>query len=185
MAVIKKTCALAVLALALALPAFALDVNDVKILVQNGVQDDVIINMVQNNGLTTTPTTQDIIDLNNLGASSTLMSYLSSHTSPSVVAAPPAIVTTSPTYVVPQQEIIVTRPAPTYYYNYGYYGNPYRYYRPGPSFSFSFGGGPRWGHHRPGWGRPGPGWGGPRPGGHRPGGPRPGGPGRPGPRPHR
>lgn len=174
----KKILALGVLAMAFALPAFALDVNDIKVMVQNDVQDSVIINMVQNRGLSSGLSTQDIIDLSNLGASSTLLSYLSSTSSPGVTyvePAAPTVVAPSTTYVVPQPEVIVTPPPPVYYYNYGY---PYRHYRPGPSFSFWFGSGPR-----RGWGGPPPppwGWGGGRPhpprwGGHGPGGhgPRP------------
>jgi hypothetical protein len=37
-----------------------------------------------------------------------------------------------------------------YYRSYGYYQRPY-YYNPGPAISFSFGGGPRFGHRHHYW----------------------------------
>ena len=194
MGMVKKAILGGILALAIGLPALALDVNDVKNLVQNGVQEQVIISMLQARGLTSQPTTQDIVDLSAMGASSTLLSYLTPCGSaanpcpPTTTVVTPAptttIVTPAPTttYVVPQPEVVVA-PPPTVYYYPGTYTYP-RYYNGGSSFSFYFGSGPRYWGPGPYWGPrpyywgPGPRWGPPGPG------PRwGGGPGRPPPPP--
>lgn len=153
---IKKALALGIAVMTMTLSAFAFDVNDIKVMVQNDVQDDVIINMVQYRGLSSSPSAQDIVELNALGASSTLLSYLSSISSSCPAPSAPVTVAPPTTYMVPQQQVIVTSPPPVYYYP-----SPRRYYRPGPRFSFWFGG-PRWGggrhrpHHSPRWGGPRP-----------------------------
>lgn len=162
MLAIRKMLVAGAMALTLSLPALALDINDVKVMVQNNVQEDVIINMMQNRSLSGSASAQDIVDLTNMGASPTLLSYLTNSGAPAVTYSAPSTTyvqpapTCSPSYVVQQQpQVVVTSPPPVYYYS-----DPYRYYRPGPTFSFSFGGGrrhwgpgPGWGH-RPGWGRP-------------------------------
>lgn len=182
-----------------AAPLMALDANDIRNMLQNGVQESVIISMLQNQKLFRPLSTQEVIDLNQYGASATLLEQLThassvdgsySTTYVSTITPAPTIVQ-SPTVVTTSPQVIYTEPS-TVYYSTPYYGTPYRYYN-SPGFSFYFGSGrrhwggpPRWGpgpgyrpgppHGRPPGGRPG---GGPRPGGPggRPGGGRPGGPG--------
>ncbi len=185
-----------------AAPLLALDANDIRNMLQNGVQESVIISMLQNQKLSRPLTTQEVIDLNQYGASAALLEQLThtssvdgSYSTTTYVSPPTTITTTpaptivqSPTVVTTSPQVIYTEPSTVYY------TTPYRYYRPSPGISFYFGsgrrhwgGGPRWGHgpsYRPGppHGRP-PGG---RPGGGRPPGGRPGGPGgRPGGGPRR
>ncbi len=158
----------------------ALDVNDITELLANGVQDSVIINMVQSNKLDRPLSAREIVSLSRAGASQPLLEYLTSAgaANQSYVASQPApvYVEPAPTVVQQQPNVIVQQPptvvtqaptvvyeTPTYYYPRSYvYPRPYYYpYRSGPSFSFSFGGGRR--HYGP-----------PR-GGHRGGPPRHGG----------
>ncbi len=167
--------------------AMALDFADIKLMLQNGVQENVIISMIQNQKLSRSLTTQEVIELNSMGASANFLQYLTSSGSaaPAAVASSPEVVyveppattvTACPPTIVTQPEVIVAAPPPPVYY----YAPP----RPRPGISFYFGSGPRWGPRwGPGWGRPGPYWGPPRPPHHfRPG---PHGPGPRPPRPHR
>lgn len=168
-----------------AAPLLALDANDIRNMLQNGVQESVIISMLQNQKLTRPLTTEEVIDLNQYGASATLLeqlthsasvdgSYSTTYVSPTTTITPaPTIVQSPPTVVTTAPQVIYIEPQTVYY------TTPYRYYNPSPGISFYFGSGrrhwggpPRWGHG-PGPGfRPGPPHG--RPPGGRPGG-RPGG----------
>lgn len=166
-----KNLALAGVFLAMATgPAMALDASEVRMMLQNGVHEDVIISMLQNDKLNAPLSAQEVVELNSMGASSTLLQYL---TNPSYVnqspvvtdstttySSPSTVVTQSPTIITTEPQVIYTTPPPVVYYpNRYYYGRPY--YRSGPTFSFSFGsggrrhhgGGPRWGgpRGRPRW----------------------------------
>lgn len=144
----------------------ALDVNDINELLANGVQDSVIINMVQGNKLDRPLSAREIVSLTRAGASQPLLEYLTSAgaANQSYVASQPApvYVEPAPTVVQQQPNVIVQQPptvvtqaptvvyeaptvvyeTPTYYYPQSYvYPQPYYYpYRSGPSFNFSFGG---------------------------------------------
>lgn len=202
MRLIRKTILLRAVSLCVAAQAWTLDFRDIQHLLQSGVDESVIINMVRATPLTAALTAGDVIALSSAGASTGLMEFLTSSAavtaadSPTIVSAEPTTVyvepsttiveapTTiieSPTYVeVPS--VIYTEP---YYYNDYYYNDPFWY---GSSYPRWFGGSwhrppppPRRPSHRPP-SRPS--------GGHRPGGggpsvrpPRPGGrppSGRPG-----
>lgn len=170
--------------------AWGLDANEIAQLVRSGVQDTVIINMVQGQKLDRPLTAQDVLNLNAAGASGTLLeyvtrpeaissSYVAAQPAPVYVESPPIQVQQPTTVVTTQPNVVVAAP-PTVYYGSGYYNPsyvyPYRYY-PNYSFNFGFGSSRGWdrGHrYRPG-----------RPSG-RPHGPPPGRPGgRPGGRPPR
>ncbi len=170
-----------------AAPLLALDANDIKNMLQNGVQESVIISMLQNQKLSRPLTTQEVIDLNQYGASATLLeqlthsasvdtssSYTTTYSSPSTtttITPAPTIVQSPPTVVTTSPQVIYTEPSTVYY------TEPYRYYRPSPGISFYFGSGRRhWGGGPPRWGHGGPGFR-PRPPHGRPPGGRPGGPG--------
>lgn len=195
------------LALFAAMPASALDANEIVQLVKNDVQDTVIINMLQQNKLERPLTAQEVLILSNEGASSTLLEYLtrpesvsSSYVPPARTASSPVIVTdsttsvvetVSPTIVTSEPSVVVTSPNTVYYgstyaypstYYYPYtYSYPYTYrYGPTYSFGFSWGNSHRWRGRDHGYR--------PRPPSHhrpphsigRPSGGRPGGHGRPG-----
>lgn len=141
----------------------ALDVNDITEMLENGVQDSVIINMVQSNKLDRPLSAREIVGLSRAGASQPLLEYLTSAgaANPSYAASQPAPVYVEPaptTVVTPQPNVIVNQPptvvtqaptvvyeTPTYYYPQSYvYPRPYYYpYRQGPSVSFWFGSGGR------------------------------------------
>ncbi len=119
--------------------AFALDLSEVKTLVLNGVDESVIIDMV-NQGGNWSADSGDVAELRALGASETLIAAVL--TAPKV---PPTVYYEQPPTVVAQPPTVVYERAPTYVYPYPY---PRRHYfpaRPGISFSFGFGGG----HHYP------------------------------------
>lgn len=148
--------------------ALALDAGEIANLVKSGVQDTVIINMVQSQKLNRPLSTSDVLMLNANGASPTLLEYLTRPEAVSAAYVPPEIsaptvVTTAPSptvtvvdptpTIVTQPNVVVTSPppvyySPTYYYPYSSYSYPtYRYRsRPSVSFGFSFGGGK---HYRP------------------------------------
>lgn len=152
----------------------ALDADDIRELLENGVQDSVIINMVQAGKLPQPLTAREIVDLSRAGASPSLLEYLTSPNAanPPPIAPPVTIVEPAPatTVVTPQPNVVVTQQptvvyeTPTYYYPQSYvYPTPYYYpYRSGPSISFWFGSGgrrhsgPRYGggHRPPQHGRP-------------------------------
>jgi hypothetical protein len=122
---------------ALSSAALALDANDIILLSRNGVSDAVIINMVQNQGLSRPLTTQDVVQLNANGVSSELLEYLTR--SGAAIGQPPIVA--SPV----QPPVIVTTVPPTsYYYSHPGYVYAPRYYGPprrgGLFFDFSFGG---------------------------------------------
>lgn len=181
----------------------ALDADEIANLVRSGVQDSVIINMVQGQKLDRPLTTGEVMSLNANGASAQLLEFLTrpDAVNSAYVAPPPAAaivgesvypsVVSAPT-VVSSPQVVVTTP-PTVYYEYDYYdpGYVYPYYGsswPGYYGGFWWGGGGyRYRDHRyrdyrhgpPRYGHGGRGPSRPSPG-FRPGGggPRPGG-GRP------
>ena len=147
--------------------ASALDANDIVMMVKNGVDDSVIVNMVQTQKLPHPLTAQEVMALNAGGASSYLLENLTRPDASLAAATTATVVTGSsaptvtyvepePTIVTAQPSVIVTQPPTVYTYPYTYYSSPYPYYynsypryhryRSGPSFSigFGFGGGNRW-----------------------------------------
>lgn len=112
-----KTVLLGVSLLVLSGMAFALDANDISQMVRNGVQDSVIINVVQTQKLNRPLTAQEVLLLNTNGASPTLLEYLtrSEAVSGSYVATSPAptIVTGSNDVTYAAPSITVSPPAPT------------------------------------------------------------------------
>lgn len=133
--------------------ANAIDFNDLLQLKRSGVQDQVIVNLVQANKLPVPLTTSQILALNAAGASPSLLDFLtrpeSSYAQAAIVSDPDCYtgdcgatdyveyVESAPTYIVqePSPTIIVETPvyyeSPTYYYDYSpsYYGS-YSYNRP-------------------------------------------------------
>lgn len=180
--------------------ASALDSNDVIQMIRNGVQDPVIINMIQNQKMDRPLTAQEVVALSAAGASSSLLEYMTrpeavsssyvppaprsvySDSTPTIVTSEPTVTTAppatyygsnscSPTVVTPAPTIVA--PSTTYVvpYSYPVYTYSYPRYRYyEPSYSFGF----SWGGGSR-WGH------GPRYG-HRP---PYRGHGRPGGRPHR
>ncbi|MCC8190781.1 MAG: hypothetical protein LIP77_09140 [Planctomycetes bacterium] len=158
----------AVIAIGSAGSLLALDASEIVTLKQHGVDDSVIINMVQSRSLDRPLTAGEVVALSSCGASPALLEYLTrpeavaaapSYSQPTVVTSPPAQVTVveqAPTVVTTQPNVVVTQPQTVYYgspyyYGYGYpYYYPYSYYsRPSYSFGLSIGRG--WGgsrHHR-------------------------------------
>lgn len=184
------------LSVGISLAAVALEPNDVILMVQNGVEDSAIINMVQSQKLSRPLNAQEVLTLNASGASPAILEFLTrpgSSVESYVVTEPITVVEPSPIVVSPQPNVIVTPPSTVYYdatyYSYPYYSSPYSY---GPSyrrpfyFGFSWNDNHRWRDHRPshrppsfrphpGGGRPPSGRPGGGPGGRPGGGPRPGG----------
>ena len=168
---VRKWFLLGALTFAVALPAAALDISDVRLMLFNNVHESVIINMVNNQGAMVA-TTNDIIELNAMGASPALLDAVSRASmgvgysptvmapAPVVVAAPPPVIVTQPGPVIIQQP---RRPTASFSFNFGNNRWPNYWYRP-----------PSRPHHppsarppsRPGPGGPG-GHGPSRPGGHR------------------
>ncbi|MDR3210684.1 MAG: hypothetical protein LBU79_02060 [Planctomycetota bacterium] len=148
-----KPVVLVILMAMTAASAMALDLNDVKLLVQNRVEDTVIISMLQQNPLPAYPTAQDVVDLQNLGASPSLLAFLGTNVAvdldqQSMVVIPsnpadPVVTYPYPVYTPPQ--IVYAPPPPVYYYPRHYYPR-----RGGFSFNLNFGGGRHHGrrHHR-------------------------------------
>jgi hypothetical protein len=127
----------------------AMDANDIALMVKNGVPEAVIINMLQSQGLSRQPSSQEIMQLNANGVSPQILEYITrAGTAPSVAAAP--IVTVPPPVLVTQPQTVYC-PSPSYVYPQTYYYQPYygRRRHSGLSFGFSFGGGR---HHRRGSG---------------------------------
>lgn len=141
--------------------ATALDLNDVKNLVRNNVDEAVVIGMVQQGG-SFSVSTDDLAELRGMGASETLISSLL--TAPSTTGEyilqdgttvavpqttpPPTVYYEAPPGVVTQPPTIVYQ-TPTYVYPYAPYPRPHYFRsRPGISFSFGFGGG-GYRHRRP------------------------------------
>lgn len=183
---IKKGLVALSLSLLCAGSVWALDGNDIVNMKKNGVDDTVIINMVQAQKLDRPLTPNEVLILNSSGTSSTLLEFLTrpeavsssyartptvvTSTTPApvtVVEQPPTVVTTQPSVVVTQPQTVYYE-TPTYVYPYRTYGSPYYYpysypysYRSGPSYSFGFwyGGG---GHRGGPRGGPPPRGGGPR-----------------------
>lgn len=147
--------------------AWSLDANDIKELLRNGVDQSVIIRMLQTQGQNFIATPADVTEIQNLGASSDLMREISLKgfstqlTQPVLVSPEPVVVQQQPAPIYVQQPVapvIVQQPPVVVYDNSPYYGN-YYYSRPSRNYSFWFGGGGGGGYyHRPQyWG---PGWGG-------------------------
>lgn len=155
-------CGLA-LSVAATLSAFALEPNDVVMMVQNGVEDSAIINMVRNQKLSRPLNPQEVVALNAGGASPALLEFLTrsdSSASPYVVTEPTTVVESAPlvvsqppsVVVAPQPNVVVTAP-PTVYYSSPYYSYPS--YRPNYYFGFSWNNDRYRGHRRPSYhGRP-------------------------------
>lgn len=163
-------------AVALATPAWSLDVKDLILMVQNDVEEQVIVNMVRSNRLPAPLTTSDVILLNSSGASTQLMEFLTSPEAATATAGgtvvydPPVTYVEPPTTIIESPTTIIESPTyvetPTYIYTEPYYYDDYRY---------------NYGYTYPWYGG---GWGGPsyrpRPPSHRPPPPPPSRPGRPG-----
>jgi hypothetical protein len=160
--------------------AAALDVEEVMDMLQNGVRESVVINMLEQRKLSRPLDAREVIRLSRAGASPQLLEALTDidNIESAHGASAPTIVEPAPVPVAANPPTVIVAAPPPVVYSYPrtyYHMEPYPYYsRPGYSFGFSFGS--RWGrpHHRPH--RPGPGR---HPG--RPG--RPGGHGPPGHRP--
>jgi hypothetical protein len=167
----KKFAVAVVFTMAYAGCAMALEVSEIVNLIKSGVEDSVIINMVQSQKLPRPLTTSDVLTLNAGGASPALLEFLTRPenavaAAPMVVPATPTVVTSTPapsvtvvesapTVVTTQPNVVVTSPppvyySPTYYYPYTSYPTyvPYRSYpRSSFNFGFSFGGGRNYRHH--------------------------------------
>lgn len=172
MLIIKKAFLVIAAVLIGANGAFALDANDVAQLIRNGVEEEVIINMVGNQKLDRPLTANDVLALNSAGASGALLEYMTrpeaasaayaAPSSPMIVGSPQIQVESPPTVITSPQTVVTTQPnvvygsacpTPTYVYP---YSSPYyvysapRYYRDRrPSYSFSFSWGSGWGRHHP------------------------------------
>lgn len=179
MNIMKRILCGAVLCVTVTLSASALEPNDVVMMLQNGVDDAAIINMVRNQKLSRPLSPQEVVTLNASGASPELLEFLTRTdaaasscvvTEPTtVVESAPMIVTQpAPVVVTPQPNVVVTTPPPIYYSS-PYYSYPS--YRSNYYFGFSWNNDRHRSYRRPSYhGRP-PSFGPPRPGG----GPRPSG----------
>ena len=109
---------------ALATTAWSLDAKDMVLMVQHGVEEQVIVNMICGNRLPAPLAAADILLLNSCGASTRLMEFLTSPEAVSVIAGgiavydPPATIIESPTTIIE---------SPTYIYTERYYYNDCRY----------------------------------------------------------
>ncbi len=125
--------------------ARALDIADVKNLVRNHVDEEVIVTMVLQEGALPA-TAGDVAELRTLGASETLVSAVTA-ASTGTATVPPTVYYEAPTAVA--QPPVVYYETPTYVYPYAPFPRRHYYHsRPGISFSFGFGsGGRRHGRH--------------------------------------
>ena len=146
----------AVMVFCLSGPVLALDAADISLLLKNGVEEAVVINLAREQGLSRPLTAQEVLQLNAGGASSRLLEFLTD--SAQVRAAAPQVM--APQMVAPQAAAVPMAAPPTVYYPsspevcpvYVYPTPTYQVIRPRPRFYYglnmSFG--DRHGHRRHG-----------------------------------
>lgn len=153
--------ALAVFAFASGAAARALDIADVKSLVRNQVDEEVIVNMVLEGGALPA-TTGDVAELRALGASETLISaveavsrgtsspgeYILQDGATASVPQPGTVYYEAPTVIETPPTVYYETPTYVYPYPYPYHHPRPHFYRSRPGFSITFGfgsGGRRYG----------------------------------------
>ena len=111
----------------------ALDATDISLLLKNGVEEAVVINLAREQGLSRPFTAQEVLQLNAAGASPRLLEFLTGSAvrtqadAPLAAAIPvapaplysPVPSASCPPYVYPAPVYRVVRPGPTFYYGLG------------------------------------------------------------------
>lgn len=151
--------AIAAIVLSSGAAAFALDIADVKALVRNNVDEDVIVSMMLESG-SLSATERDVSELRSLGASETLVAAIGAVSPEAAASSAPGeyILQDGTTATIPQPDVVyyeaptVVPQPPTVYYAAPTYVYPYRHFHPAPHFhrsrpgfsiTFGFGSGGR------------------------------------------